>query len=126
MPPTPTRCRAASCAATKQARWAETFWWNSGSAPLSYLLTCTRRLAKLMMCENRTEVRCPRVILAAMIAAAAFGSRRSGSLANGSVGRGLLGGIREAWPALAPPDDCILLSCPARAGHLCLMAGITL
>src|SRR5262245_49569399 len=30
--------------------------------------------------ENRTEVQCPRATLAAMIAAASFGSRRSGRL----------------------------------------------
>src|SRR5260370_34121955 len=56
--------------------------------------------------ENRTEVRCPRVTLAAMIAAASFGLRRSGTLANGNIGSGLLGRISEAWPALAPPDEC--------------------
>jgi len=39
-----------------------------------------------------------------MIAAAAFGPRRSGNFANGDVGSGLLGRSSEAWPALAPPD----------------------
>src|SRR5437763_7762043 len=56
--------------------------------------------------ERRTEVRCPRVTLAAMIAAASFGLRRSGTFANGNTGSGLLGRISEAWPALAPPGEC--------------------
>ena len=55
----------------------------------------------------KTEVRCPRVSSAAMIAAASFGLRRSGRFANGSTGSGLLGRISEAWPALAPPGECL-------------------
>jgi hypothetical protein len=54
--------------------------------------------------DKPREVQCPRVTLAAMIAAAAFGPRRSGNFANGDVGSGLLGRSSEAWPALAPPD----------------------
>jgi hypothetical protein len=42
-----------------------------------------------------------------MIAAASFGLRRSGKFANGSVGSGLSGRISEAWPTLAPPDECL-------------------
>ena len=56
--------------------------------------------------ENRTEVLCPRVTQAAMIAAASFGLRRSGTFCDGNIGSGLLGRISEAWPALAPPGEC--------------------
>jgi hypothetical protein len=52
--------------------------------------------------ENQTEVLCPRVTQAAMIAAASFGLRRSGTFCDGNIGSGLLGRISEAWPALAP------------------------
>ena len=56
--------------------------------------------------ENQTEVLCPRVTQAAMIAAASFGLRRSGTFCDGNIGSGLLGRISEAWPALAPPGEC--------------------
>ena len=56
--------------------------------------------------ENGTEVLCPRVTQAAMIAAASFGLRRSGTFCDGNIGSGLLGRISEAWPALAPPGEC--------------------
>jgi hypothetical protein len=64
-----------------------------------------------------TEVRCRRVILAAMIAAASFGLRRSGIFANGNTGSGLLGRISEAWPALAPPGECSKAPSPFRLCH---------
>ena len=56
--------------------------------------------------ENQTEVLCPRVTQAAMIAAAPFGLRRSGTFCDGNIGSGVLGRISEAWPALAPPGEC--------------------
>ena len=56
--------------------------------------------------ENQTEVLCPRVTQAAMIAAASFGLRRSGTFCDGNIGSGLWGRISEAWPALAPPGEC--------------------
>src|SRR6478672_7934683 len=61
--------------------------------------------------ENRTEVLCPRVTQAAMIAAASFGLRRSGTFATATSGAAL-GRISEAWPALAPPGECSLVHLP--------------
>ena len=57
--------------------------------------------------KNRTEVLCPRVTQAAMIAAASFGLRRSGRLRRQHRERPM-GRISEAWPALAPPGECYL------------------
>ena len=61
--------------------------------------------------QNRTEVQCPRATRAAMIAAAAFGLRRSGKFANGASGAAYwAASVRHGppWPLPANASEAFL------------------
>src|ERR1700732_4848741 len=120
IPLRPARCRERCSEGIMRGAWVEIIIIGTHTLQAPSPLTAASTLTKSKACaghqfvrnaahthkENQTEVLCPRVTQAAMIAAASFGLRRSGTFCDGNIGSGLLGRISEAWPALAPPGEC--------------------
>src|SRR5271166_5271610 len=70
--------------------------------------------------ENRTEVLCPRVTQAAMIAAASFGLRRSGTFATATSGAAYwAASVRHGppWPLPVNAPESIFQNCWLLVGH---------